>query len=84
MAFYVITPGPTGGSSNYKWYVNERKPLIPTVSSADDIPLFHLIADGDELEQIKVRFVNVPHCHHITTWRGEMARFIFENLPDNV
>ncbi len=37
-------------------------------------------ADGDELEHIQTRFANLPYAHRICTWRGEMARFILDNL----
>jgi hypothetical protein len=79
MAFYITVDN----RPHSTWYANQKKPLIGS-NLLEDERDFTLIADGDELEQIKVRFVNVPHCHHITTWRGDMARFIFENLPDNV
>ena len=37
-------------------------------------------ASGDELDYIKTRFANIPTAHGYCTWRGEVAKFIYENL----
>lgn len=37
-------------------------------------------ADGDELEFVLSRIKNLPHAGYSTTWRGEFARFIVDNL----
>lgn len=45
-----------------------------------DKGLLYIQADGHELEHIQTRFANLPYAHRICTWRGEMARFILDNL----
>ena len=42
--------------------------------------LLFIQADGQELEHIQTRFANLPYSHRVCTWRGEMARFILDNL----
>lgn len=41
-----------------------------------------LEASGDDLQDIISKFANLcyPHSKGIVTWRGEMARFILDNL----
>lgn len=57
------------------WHVQSKKPE----------GIFHsrikmLQADGDELDHINKRFINLPSAHSLCRWRGSMAQFIFENL----
>lgn len=59
------------------WYHNQPKPDVDITEQADS---FELYASGDELEMVKQHFVNVPYRHMFTVWRGDMAKFIFENL----
>lgn len=40
-----------------------------------------IYADGQEHEYILKHFKNLPSRHDATTWRGEWATFIAENLP---
>ena len=37
-------------------------------------------ASGDEHDLLLNRLTNIPHAHHGTTWKGEWARFIVDNL----
>lgn len=69
MAFYAKTV--TGRTA--EWHVPSDKPKIIS-------PLTLLTADGDELEHIRYRFSNIPICHRVCTWQGEMANFIYNNL----
>lgn len=82
----IVTPSPYNFVQeekkiliNYTWNVGQSKPKFPNTRM--DKPIIKMFqADGDELEIIKKHFVNVPHCHAITTWRGSMAQFIYDNL----
>jgi hypothetical protein len=60
------------------WNIN-NKIFFPYLTPKS-LRIVRIIANGEELEVIKKRFVNLPHCHQITTWRGEMAQFIYDNL----
>ena len=45
------------------------------------LEVYSIQADGDELEAIRGQFSNIPMCSgRVVTWRGEMARFIADNL----
>lgn len=39
-------------------------------------------ADGDELDAIINRYknTNIPYVHSICVWRGDLAKFIIDNL----
>lgn len=51
-----------------------------TRAKAEDIEIVQ--ADGDELQYIKENFAHIPIGPAVVAkWRGEMAQFIFENLP---
>lgn len=54
---------------------NTGSPYPAEVKKVDSI-----IADGNELEFIKLCFKNLPSCHAFTVWEGEMANFIHQNL----
>ena len=74
MAFYIETK-----QGNRKtWHLQNKRPEVLWHIS-DDVQ--KLQADGDELELIRQRLVNVPITHGgVCIWRGEMARFIYDNL----
>lgn len=59
------------------WRLEERKTFIYAI---DFIELIEV--DGDELDEIRLRFDNIPLPKHRNTviWRGEFARFIMENI----
>ena len=42
--------------------------------------IVEMIADGDELEHIRLSFEGIPIAYQITRWTGEMANFIASNL----
>ena len=42
---------------------------------------FVVLADGQELETIKLQFTNIPmHSGEVVTWSGDIARFIIDNI----
>lgn len=69
-----------------KFYTNGMSkisdiPKLRTTSPELTVEMVNIIqADGDELEYIKQRFANIPIAHGICIWRGDMAKFIWENL----
>ena len=62
----------------HSWYVTEPKPKFDLPAQNNHIVT--LQAYGQELEAIKNRFSNLPICPTITTWRGDMAQLIYDNL----
>lgn len=77
MAFFVELSSNNGATvtRQLQWHIGTRTPKKITGEK-----VLSLMADGDELEFINARFRNVPYCHPITQWEGEMANFIFTNL----
>ena len=70
-----------------QFYINGTGNLISEIPKLRNnnatVALKHIEAiqaDGDELEYIRARFENLPVSHGICVWRGEMAKFIWENL----
>ena len=58
-----------GEPSALRNFLNQRRSQVTEI-----------YADGDELQLILSRLKNIPHGHSSTTWRGEWAAFIAENL----
>ncbi len=82
MLTIVYQPEGCGLKDTY-WVVGETKPYIPL----NDI--IRIEADKKELVRVCESFVNLPCVKVVNgkeycTWRGEMAKFIFENLPDTL
>lgn len=69
-------------SNQYTWHVQDKKPAIqPRLAN---MPVARsLYADGHELQLIESRFKNLPirRFDQPTIWYGEMAQFIYDNLP---
>jgi len=61
----------------YQWHNGESKPLLPSIEAVEMVQ-----ADGDELVYIRQSFDGIPtrFMGRVTVWRGDMARFIAENL----
>lgn len=74
MAFYAEILQ-NGKEVEKQWHVGTRTPAINS-----DSKVLLLMADGDELDFVVARFHNIPYCHPITKWEGEMASFIYKNL----
>jgi len=68
--------------SHVDWHVNESSPSESCYGDIRDGNVNSVWADGHELDYICANFQNVPfrHDQRVVTWRGEMARFIVENL----
>ena len=72
---------------NGKWdayYIQDFKVLREQriANNGKIIPhIERLFATGDELEFIRENFSNIPTRRgNLNIWRGDMAKFIFENL----
>lgn len=82
MAYYmqVIKQSPLnqgkGVMQEYTWYVNQDKPTLPPMCV-----ITLLQADGDELDHIKSVMLNIPYTSSTCKWRGELAIFVYDNLP---
>jgi len=60
------------------WVDSARKPW----ESLKDITIVAIQANGDELQYIRDHFINIPMLAMKRTaiWKGEFARFIYDNL----
>lgn len=69
----------------YNWWIREKKPdLISTKPELyrNGVQVDLLQADCDELNHIRKMFSGIPVvAGPICIWRGEIASFIFNNLP---
>lgn len=66
------------------WYVGQPKPDLPrSPVMAPAYYIRYLQASGDELEYlISLAKDNLQLLRRdIATWRGEMAQFIYDNIP---
>lgn len=68
-----------------EWHV--RTPPPREAYEDADLQVLSVVADGAELDHIKEEFANLPYrkegmrgTHRTNVWRGEMARFIWDNL----
>lgn len=69
----------TGVYRNETWHVGESKTVFIRFKASSE-PLT-ISADGDELEYILSQFSNIPVSKNpVIVWRGEVARFILDNL----
>lgn len=65
-----------------EWHVGQNPPS----EYLDDarLEVMSVMADGAELTHIIQTFTNLPYARHrpgrSCVWRGELARFIFDNL----
>lgn len=57
------------------WHLQDRKPSVPD-------SVHKLIADGDELELIKLEFDNIPMPANSkrVVWDGDFAKFLYANI----
>lgn len=72
-------PGEGNKEGTFEWKVGEESPLSQLDESINVISVY---ADGDEKEYIVSR-LNIPFTWgkgKPCIWRGEFARFIFDNL----
>lgn len=62
------------------WHVGETAPK--DVIDDESVQVLDIYADGEELEYIRDYFVGIPMKRraHGVLWRGEFARFIFDNM----
>ncbi len=76
---YTLSDG--NGMREREWHVGETPPANGDLDEAS-IQVQSVYADGHELEYIHAYFDNLPRVTHVRSnvWRGEMARFIFDNL----
>lgn len=66
--------------STLEWQIGNTSPSNQI--DEEGVEIISIYADGKELEFIKDNFVNIP-CRigaSTATWRGEFARFIYDNL----
>jgi len=78
---YIHYTFPTSdGMREREWHVGEAPPNARL--DDNDIVIHTVYADGHELEYIQQYFKNIPYkcASRSCTWRGELARFIFDNL----
>lgn len=73
-----ITAKINGEELSETWWVDSQKPW----QNIDDITIIDISADGDELGFIRDTFKNIPDAHtkRVVVWKGEFARFIYDNL----
>lgn len=61
-----------------EWHVGNPKPTMFS-------EVVEVQADGDELGFLISKIINLPHVlpghKPVQVWRGDMARFIYDNLP---
>lgn len=65
------------------WRVNDSPPNEFVDESEDMLNTLSITADGDELTYIIDNFKNLPYTKQkgrACVWKGELARFIFDNL----
>lgn len=75
---FVMIVNVNGKQQCHKWQTSKPKPKFD-VKSTETIVLL-LQASGPSLDFVK-RFMScVPTSKHITTWRGDMAQFVYDNL----
>jgi hypothetical protein len=71
---------PESDEKDIDWHVGEAPPQEGFEEA--DLQVLSVYADGHELEYISHYFANVPCVRdkYSTLWRGEWARFIWDNL----
>jgi hypothetical protein len=72
------------GHGEVEWVIFSDVPKIP-----EGAFIMSLTADREEYNWVVNRFVNIPHIRHTPSsfgatpkavWRGDIARFIYDNL----
>lgn len=64
------------------WKLDDESPIL---QEERKVEVLSVVADGDELTYLKEHFTGIPFVNgkgdnSSLTWRGEFARFIFDNL----
>ncbi len=64
------------------WKLDDDPPLF---QEQREVRVLSVVADGDELTYLKEHFTGIPFVNGkgdnpSLTWRGDAARFIFDNL----
>lgn len=78
---YIHYTLPNGeGMKEREWHVGEAPPNASLDDT--DITIHTVYADGHELEYVQHYMVGIPYKTggRSNVWRGEFARFIFDNL----
>lgn len=75
----IVLSIPGRSTINLEWHISEP---VPEGVHKNLNHLEYISVDGDELDHIKTKFTNLPMANHkrVVSWRGELARFIVENL----
>lgn len=78
MSMLIAARSFSGVREEFYWKLGEKKYL--KFCLPEDI--LSIQADGDELDEIRLRFDHIPLPKHRNSviWRGEFAQFIWENL----